>query len=304
MIKHLKNYEIDKSRWDETIENSPNGNIYAYSWYLDIVCKNWEALVDENYTSVMPITCGYKYFKHYIYPPYFAQQLGIFSRNQTNEKLCKMFLEAIPSKFNFIEMNLNSSDQWVPEHFQVKQNKNFVLEMGKSYDEIRSGYSENHLRNIKKASKNKLSIFKNGDPLDIIQMFRKNRGKFVENLETKHYELFANLVATTSIKKRAKVWILNNSYGLPIAGAVFFESHQTGIFIFSAVTNEGKTLSAMHYLIDAFISEHAETLKRLDFEGSNDPDLARFYKGFGSTEFVYLQIKNNQLPAPWKWFKK
>ena len=41
-----------------------------------------------------------------------------------------------------------------------------------------------------------------------------------------------------------------------------------------------------------------------DFEGSNDKNLARFYKSFGSKECVYLQIKKNNLPFPLKLLKK
>ncbi|MBK7391410.1 MAG: hypothetical protein IPI23_20775 [Bacteroidetes bacterium] len=59
----------------------------------------------------------------------------------------------------------------------------------------------------------------------------------------------------------------------------------------------------MPYLIDTYIKDVAGKIKILDFEGSNDQELARFYKSFGSTECVYLQIKKNQLPPPWKWFK-
>lgn len=101
----------------------------------------------------------------------------------------------------------------------------------------------------------------------------------------------------------ANVWVVNNKHALPIAGAVFFESHETGIFIFSAVTKEGKSLSAMHFIIDNYIRLNCGRLKHLDFEGSNNPELARFYRGFGSAEYVYLQIRKNQLPPPWKWFK-
>jgi len=48
LIKHLKNSEIDIALWDECISKSFNGLVYAYSFYLDVVCPNWEALVFED----------------------------------------------------------------------------------------------------------------------------------------------------------------------------------------------------------------------------------------------------------------
>ena len=59
-IYYLKNKDIDLDKWNECIKNSFNGIVYAYSWYLDIVNEEWEALVDENYTRVMPLTFANK----------------------------------------------------------------------------------------------------------------------------------------------------------------------------------------------------------------------------------------------------
>ena len=55
MIKYLKYEHIDKEKWDECIEQSFNGVIYAYSWFLDVVCEEWEALVEGDYERVFPI---------------------------------------------------------------------------------------------------------------------------------------------------------------------------------------------------------------------------------------------------------
>ena len=50
-------------------------------------------------------------------------------------------------------------------------------------------------------------------------------------------------------------------------------------------------------IIDAYIQDHAHQHLVFDFDGSNDTDLARFYKGFGSTECHYLRIHRNNLPG-------
>ena len=62
----------------------------------------------------------------------------------------------------------------------------------------------------------------------------------------------------------------------------------------------GRENRAMFFIIDKFIEEHAQTHLTFDFDGSNDPNLARFYKGFGSTEIKYPRLEINRLP----WFLK
>ncbi len=66
MIAYLEHKNIDKKKWDACIEQSVNSCIYAYSWYLDAVCKNWTAIVLDDYKAVLPLAPRSKYSIHYI----------------------------------------------------------------------------------------------------------------------------------------------------------------------------------------------------------------------------------------------
>jgi len=303
MVRYIRHHQIDKSQWDACIDKSGNGIIYAYAWYLDKVCPGWDALVEDDYVSVMPVTRRKKYLMDYIYPPFFTQQLGVFSGQTLTKEKFESFIAAIPAVYRFIEMNLHISNYWTPDGYTRSSKMDLILDLSKGYDAVRKTYSENHLRNIKKAEKGSLTLFKQANVSDVITMFRENRGKFLPNLEAADYNTFKELTAEVQKRNSAKIWTVSDPNGIPCAGAVFFESHNTGIFIFSSTNKSGKEHAAMHMLIDQYIREACVTLKYLDFEGSNDPDLARFYRGFGATEYVYLQIKKNQLPPPWRWFK-
>ena len=60
-IQYLSHKEINKTKWDACILNAPNGLIYPYSFYLDHMAKNWDALVFGDYEAVMPLTWNKKY---------------------------------------------------------------------------------------------------------------------------------------------------------------------------------------------------------------------------------------------------
>ena len=46
MLHFLQPQMIDKPRWDECPDHAMNGNLYAISWFLDIVSLGWCALID------------------------------------------------------------------------------------------------------------------------------------------------------------------------------------------------------------------------------------------------------------------
>jgi hypothetical protein len=91
--------------------------------------------------------------------------------------------------------------------------------------------------------------------------------------------------------------------GKLIAGAFFVDANGKVIFLFSGMAKEGKEAGAMYFLVDQFIVHNANSNLVLDFEGSNDPGLARFYRGFGAKECVYLQARCNRLPWPISLYK-
>src|ERR1700722_3468437 len=157
MIKYLKHTEIDKAKWDVCIANSFNKNIYANSWYLDVVCPAWEALIDGDYQAVMPLTCNKKYGINYLYQPYFTQQLGILGMDELSNEKMNEFLNAIPSQFRLIEINLNINNSIQNKEFEIKNLPTHLLNLNQSYEAIYSNYSDNLKRNLSKASKANLS---------------------------------------------------------------------------------------------------------------------------------------------------
>ncbi len=302
-ITHLNHSQIDKSKWDECIDRSHNRIIYAQSWYLDIVCKGWEALVIADYETVMPLTRGNKFGINYLYQPFFTQQLGIFSRKESNQKLVDKFLASIPAKFKFIDIALNKGNDCESGEFQTKSNVNYELKLDKSYYEIAKGYSSNTKRNINKAAQHKLTIRSDVSTVKLIQLFRNNLGKGLKNIKDGHYQLLKQIMDRSLFELDGEIYGLNSFSGELCAGAFFLKSYDSYIFLFSATNDESKENGAMFLIIDQFIRTHADEKIILDFEGSNIKSLARFYKSFGANEFNYLRIKKNNLPGLIKLFK-
>lgn len=297
MIKYYKHNQIDFEKWDKCIENSLNGIIYPYSFYLNQVSPGWSALIEGDYLSVMPLPVKMKRGFQYIIQPSFVQQLGVFSPHPVNELMIKSFINSIPKCFQYINYCLNTFN--IPgtiPGFIFRRNITFELDLIQPYQQLYEGYSTNTKRNVLKSLKHKVFVTPNSDPSPIIDAFRQNRGKDIRHLKDQHYNLLRQIINIGLTKGFATVYSAYSAENNFCAGAIFLKSNNKSILFFTAATNEARQNGAMFAIIDSFIKTNAQSNLILDFEGSNDVNLAKFYAGFGSKECVYLQAISNRLP--------
>lgn len=300
MIYYLPHNKIDKNKWDECIASAHNGLIYSYSWYLDMVAENWDALVIDDYSSVFPLVFNIKYGVKYLYLPPFTQQLGLFSKINIDEEKLNLFINSIPVSFKYGEINLNTHNKIVNTKLDVISNITHHLYLNNDIEIIRKNYSENLKRNIKKAIKNKIIITQNVSPESIINLFRKNKGLNISNLKDKDFDILRNIIHTCIFSGRATCLGAFNEENQLCAGAFFLNSNDKSIFLFSGLNNIGRETGAMAFLIDSHLESISKKIKIFDFEGSNNNNLARFYKSFGSKEQVYQRVNVNRLPLFFK----
>ena len=287
MIRYLTHNQIDTQRWDECIAQSPDGMVYAWSWYLDVVHPGWEALVEDDYETVMPLTGGKKYGINYLFQPFFTQKWGVYGKNVVENEKIEEFLAAIPEKFKFAEFRIN--------HYQVENHRNIELSLNQEYPVLAENYHSNTKRDLAKAKKENLKVIEDVEPSAIIELFRKNRGSDIKKWGDKEYNRLLNLVE--SAKKHDSCFVLGakNADNQLVAGAFFMISHNKIVFLFSGADKSNKELHGLSFLLDFVIEKYSRTDYILDFEGSDNDGLARFYKGFGGKEIFYSELKFNKL---------
>ncbi|MFO7977586.1 MAG: hypothetical protein R6U64_02910 [Bacteroidales bacterium] len=297
MITYLTHDQIDFEKWDACIDQSPNGILYAWSWYLNMTCPGWDALIEDDYLSVMPLPWRKKMGVHYVYQPFFVQQLGVFSTRSLSAEVTRRFLDAIPRKFQWVNIHLNTYNGVVNrKEERVIRRVNCELDLIHPYETLYKGYSQNIRRNIKKAARQEVFITPHGQPEVIIKAFQDNKGKEVNAFSPADYLLLKHLIYVGIHKGLVQIRCAYTRENNFCAGIIFFRSANKFIFLFSGATSEARENGAMALLVDDFIRQWAGNDLVLDFEGSSQPDLARFYMGFGSKECVFLQIQINRMP--------
>ncbi|MDD3078941.1 MAG: hypothetical protein PHH37_07530 [Paludibacter sp.] len=254
---------------------------YGFSWYLDIVSPDWEALISDNYEFVMPLTIKKKYKLPYIVQPPFAQQLGIFSSYPITNDIVKNFIDKIP----YFSYEINTNHKLFRDG--GLELPNYVILLNKTYHEFREIYSKNTVRNIEKAKKNELKIINDLSTDDFIELCYSGEKKYSETT----INLLKNIIYNGLEHNSIKLCGIKNKSEQLISGACFLVSPNRMIYLLPVSTPEGKKCSSMFLQVDQIIQDYSMSNMILDFEGSKIDGVARFYKGFGAIDKPYYTLK-------------
>jgi hypothetical protein len=293
-VVYIPGEQIDRERWDRCIETAVNGNIESYSWFLDIMSPGWGGLVKGDYEYVMPMPVARRFGINYLLQPRFIQQCGVFGLTSPDISTACTFLNALPTNIKVIDYYFNEQNS-LPSGLDVEMRTNFILNTDKSYEELKLAYNHNLIRKLRKAVQSGFHIIKNNKPEPLIKLFREVNGRRFSFLKDKDYMKLALVIHACLHRDKAKVWTVCNSENVLCGGAIWLFSHGRAVLFFSVQGATDKAESALAWLIDSFIKENATSGIVLDFEGSVQPGLARFYGSFGSVAHFYPRLKVNKL---------
>ena len=303
-IQYKRHNEIDKTKWDKLIQESPNGFIYSRSFFLDAMCT-WDALVMGDYDYVMPLPYKKKAGFSYIYTPYFTGQLGITGKGGITKELCEKFMTSIPGTFSLVDLQLNEYNS-LPDinNIRIKARTNYTLALNKSYNDIFPGYNKDAKKNLRQAAGHGLSFTENITAETVWELYKNAYGHLNRDITGKEYADFFN--ACTGLLQLDHGFLagIQDNAGEIVAGAFFAKDNKRIYYLLGAPSVAGKKANATHLLIDEVIKKYAGSGLTFDFEGSDIPSVADFYKKFGPKKNVYLHVILNRLPFWIKWLKK
>lgn len=289
-IKHFTRSQIDPDRWNAAIEKSNITHPYALSWYLDVVAPGWEALIQGDYETVMPLPIGRKLGVKFIYQPYYCQQLGLFGTNIEHEAY-SMFCNRMQEIAPYIDYNFNyKTPQLEP---LLKQRSNFVLSLEAGFTMLKNGFSSNLVRNAKKAFKAGLEV-KECDLASFLTFYTANNAK-KEKLKDKHALIVQQLWDVLNQKQMVSIQGAYSAGGI-LQAATFLVMYKSRVINLINTSNpEGRKEGANHLLLSSAIESRANNNRIFDFEGSTVPGVRSFYLSFGPQDEPYANLKTNIL---------
>ena len=295
-IRYLHRGEIDTTSWDRCVRESPNGWLYARSFFMDVL-GDWDALVTPEYQYILPLPKKKKFGLPYTYIPPLIGQLGIIGPEQVDATRVETFLRHIPGSFKLVDILLNEGNAapaWPGP--QLTARTNYVLPLQADYSTLYQQYTEDARKNLRRTQRAGLYPEENVSVEKIIGLYRaayQEKGNFFSDGD---YQRIAVLCESCIARGHGFTLGIKGPGNVLHAAGFFGRDEKRIYYLLGAPGPDGRQFNAVHSLVDEVIRKYAGTALSLDFEGSDIPSVAAFYRKFSPLTRVYHQVKFHRLP--------
>ncbi|MEO6287414.1 MAG: hypothetical protein ABIN80_12865 [Dyadobacter sp.] len=307
----LDRTKINDARWDQLISSSKQCVLYAHTFYLDIVCGGWQALVwpdQSSYQIVMPLPVRIKWGKSIVFQPLFCQYLGLFSMDSLTEADFLAFTRSLSNHFSYI-----SCYHFNPENFntlsKIKDQLaefTFVtyhthwLSLDKPYRQIGASYSADRRVNVSRSKKEGWAFELSIEVETLIELFEANHSELIAGgVNQNAYGMLKKLFVAAESTGIAELWYAKKENVIH-SGILLVRYAGRVIYLFNASDPVGRKGNARSGMLDMYFLQHAGEAFIFDFESPEVDQISGFYKSFGSQAIPYLKVSKNRLWFPFR----
>jgi len=298
-------YEI----WNAFVDNSPQGCIFAKSFWLDAVGSKYDILgcfdKGDRLVAGMPITQS---GSGYVTMPKLTQTLGIilsdFSSMKYVKKISKEkdiimeFVDNLPKLKNFdCGFHYNFSN-WMPfmwKGYKQQTRYTYVIEGIKNIEKVRGEFADNTKSVIVKSIRNNLRVVDNLTLSDMYSMLKKTfeRQNMMVPFNFDWFKSFDEIINKNNARKM--LFTLDEQNNLHAALYLVYDKN-SAYYLLGGADPEFRSSGAMYLNVFEAIKYSANFTDKFDFEGSIVPQIESMFRSFGATQKQYFRIsKNNSI---------
>ncbi len=293
-IRLVPREEIDKIKWNSCVHYATNGSIFGYMWYLDATARHWDALVEGDYESVMPLTyASLRWGNEGLIQPPLIRELAIYSVNPPSDQRNQAFWDALPDKYKVIDLQLDSFSSPKGDQWQKAERTNYYLPLASEYEQVSVNFTPELTEKLAVAMESDLFPSSSLKPERIAELYRQENGPIKEEVFHGLQRIMYNLLHrgwgfATGVMNREKELL---------AADFFVFSHGRVMSLAPSVTAAGQQVYAKEHLYDAIIRNFAGKPQALDFNTAPGED--DFAKRFGALNYEYFDLQQDT--RRWKW---
>lgn len=293
-ITILPSARINRQQWDACVQKDQKGLIYSLTWYLNRMTEEWYGLVVNDYDAVLALPVKYFGGIRMVYTPPFFQRLDL--AGTYNDVTLISIRKHVLSFARIID--LHNSDSSFLNVKPLRTKTNYTLRLDQGYTDIAGAYSKECRKNINKAL-NRGCVFKHGISIQEVKAFYQKAYGAKASYKEKHFARLVDMAESCEAQSYIHLCgVTNESSNSLIFAAILLDDGKRMYYLLGAPSEEGRKARATAFFIDQAIAQFAGKRQVFDFEGSDIPEVASFYKSFSPQAEYYYRFYHNRLPQP------
>ena len=296
----------DHERWDEFVDISPQGSLFAKTYYLDAIGLPYEVGVLKKNDIIKGGIVLAKNELHLFANPLLAKYLGIllcpieskYVYRLTEEK---KIIEQIVSHLNQRSFDYTfhpAFKNWLPFYWKgYRQTTRYTYRIKDltQLEQIVKAAASRVRKNLRKAERHNIYI---DDNISVEEFYSVNQLAFKRQGGPIPYSFSFFTRFHDRLKKRNAIELLaaRDRQGQIHAVCGIVYDRQCGYLLFNGSNPDLTNVEANSLLVMKTIEYAAKITDAFDFEGSMLKPIERFYRGFGGEMTAYMNIwKHNSL---------
>ncbi len=278
MIRVLQRNEVDEARWNACVAKSHKADVYALTWFLDIVLPTWQAAVYGDYEFVMPLYTKRKWGILPVFKtPYFVKEVAVYPENGAPHEAFAAVLRSHYRKSVLKDVNVSSG---LYEHLGITGVSN-QFQVAPSWN--MQQFPSKELRKNVESFELEAEVINNVSFSEYSSFVRKHFPYPVAK------DAWPKLQALADRQETKLCGVRHN--GELIAVQMMVYTMDTVFFIQNATHSDFRKSRVMPWLMHRLVG-NLENCKKVHFMGSNNEAVASFNKKFGATAVTCFRVRN------------
>lgn len=291
-------------KWDDFVDNSPQGSIYSKSFYLESIGYPFSiGIVEENSKIIGGIVLARNQLRAYS-NPLFVKYLGVLyadpedlysKKSRKKYKIDRMIIKHLP-RFSVIHYSFHPEYiNWLNFYWHgFSQTVNYTYQIVFSGDEnFRNAYLEKVKGPLRTAKKHSLDII----DIDVDTLFSVIKKTYQARNTKTPFSKKSFISEINNLEKQNCFYYkgISDSDGNIHAVAGIVHDKNSANMIINGSDPLYRKYSGNTLVIDHMIEFASKNSKLFDFEGSMHQRIEQFYYGFGGELKPYYILSNNNL---------
>jgi len=296
-VFYIAQKDIDYKRCDHCITKSLNSEIYGYTWFLDAIAGTWDAIIEDDYITVMPLVYSRRFFYKRIYYHSLIKQLGIFSTQPIKADKIQVFLNKIPKDFRKVNICFNQQNTQAIREPHPHRKIGYDIDLITPYEKFARYYPEKVTKALEMGRKMRLAVMKNITIFELDLLLHESPVKISEDgIITPLLRILTKLIGLSKAEIIGIYGPENKLYAI----ACFISSLRNVTLLFANTLPVGVLNHANYLIVDNFLKTYSGrnvTLRMEHIDNNWNDDL---YTSFGAIRSYRYCFHRNLLPWPVK----